>query len=299
MDWSRAKTFLILAFLFLDIFLGFRILARESEQQWVEAPPPTVGAPEDRLVELNRRGITSNVAIPLESPLMTFLRVQPQRADARELRERFFPGDVEVESQEYQGATIYTTGEEQLQVWDPGLISYQWEGPVDQSATIRPEEARPLVEKFFERLGGLPPDARFERVEAGPDDGYVVFYGQDYNGRPLFRGGDIHAEIRGGRVVQLDIRWLEVIETSGAPRRIISAYDALLSLREERPEGPEGNLVVEDIQLGYDATGRKLFADWEVQPVWGIRTSDGEWHYVNAYTGVVEESDGVEGVTEE
>lgn len=73
MDWSRAKTILIGAFLLLNVFLGYQLwLNEQSEVDFARRAQGGIDLLEEMLVQ-NR--ITINGDIPLETPVMNNLEV--------------------------------------------------------------------------------------------------------------------------------------------------------------------------------------------------------------------------------
>lgn len=68
MDWSRAKSVLIIAFLVLNIVLGYQLWAElreriDSSVDWTSLPPETQ-------VTMNSKGIRIDAQIPTETPAM-------------------------------------------------------------------------------------------------------------------------------------------------------------------------------------------------------------------------------------
>ncbi|WP_019120872.1 two-component system regulatory protein YycI [Brevibacillus massiliensis] len=78
MDWSRAKSILICAFLFLDLFLGYQVYVSRTEQ-WVDSDTVKNGV--ESTAFLAQHHISLKVDIPQETPEMNYVNVEYLDAD--------------------------------------------------------------------------------------------------------------------------------------------------------------------------------------------------------------------------
>lgn len=84
MDWSRAKTVMILSFLLLNILLGYQLW--NDVQAQLNANPNSAELPADKLQIMQQKKITLSTSLPSETPLMgdlTYL-LQSDSMDKRE-----------------------------------------------------------------------------------------------------------------------------------------------------------------------------------------------------------------------
>lgn len=295
MDWSRAKSILIVAFFLLDLSLGFQL--------WVVGLPDpalassrTPQAPEEVRRNLAAAGIALTEPLPRQYPLaMRRVRVQVERRPVEEVADIFFPGGAGVVDSPWsdiRGKGFRRAGED-LTVLPQGLILYQRRGPTagGLSAATDPEGARKAADRFVSRTFGMDRTVAFDYALPSPSQGapaFRVHYVERYGNLPLF-GGAMGAEVAG------DVRsfhrfWLTPQGEVGPRQQVIPPAQALLALATElRRCGAGGRLLVERVELGYHSKVEEWAKAWEEQPAWRILAMGGQPIYINAFTGILEE----------
>lgn len=264
MDWSRAKTYLILTFLLLDIVLGYQFWKMRNEQAGY------VQSFSEQLNEVQELLASQKWEIQTEVPRVTaslgYLHVQYLGASAEEWKKRVSnpnlmfkgPGQVTVD---------LTDKDIQAHLQDVNLGERLWS---QLAAWVWPRELY-----------------RYDRIyEMGKGIG-VVKYLQVFNGYPIF-SAPIDVVIQGDRATRYSQVVLEVIREEGSKKQVISAVHALRSLSEsiDKTSKSNDNRIIRDIRLGYYS--KTYNADeWYLTPVWRVLT-DQEVFYVNALTGEVE-----------
>ncbi len=295
MDWPRAKTILIVAFLVLDLVL--------AAQLWLGPASATLAPASGRVREdLLREGIVFSGPLPPRPPArMRKLRVRVLPVDAGLLRDAFFPGTPGGAGPDGQsGALVFRRDGEQLTVLPQGLILYERRdlAPGEPAAAFDLAAAVRVAGEFVRRRGLLPADAGLDYAIPAPGGrpgAYQVFFGQRYGDWPLF-GGYLGVEVVSGSVRALEAVWLDVAGPVGPRQQVrVTAEDALRSLVTQLSgRGPAGGggtarLLVERVDLGYFAFLRPGATEWEAVPAWRVLTRDGRAFYVNAYLGTLEE----------
>lgn len=252
MDWSRAKTILIAAFLLLDLFLGYQVYATRT-QQWTEMEMIRKGAGNIEIL-LDERNIKLDVEIPEDTPQMQYVHVE--YLSLAVLKSQPLPSD-------------------QQMMFSDSLILARFAQPIPLKES---QNAAELLRELRNRVmyaDQYQPDAYYTKRG-------IFRYWQQYEGLPIFVAPlELHVQqesIIGYRQSYLRIR------NHGDGRQVISAYTALRSLLEKQLV--QNGETIEDVTLGY--FGHEYDADVQVlAPIWRI-IHDGKTDYVNAFTGAAE-----------
>jgi len=251
MDWSRAKTILIWAFLLLDLFLGYQVYASRTENwQNTEA---VQGDKWDIELYLRQQNIVLQADVPQETPEMKYLNVEYSGVNALALQD--VPGiRVTLEKTALVAKLI------------PPLLVREQTSP---SELLRQLSPRLLYSQEY------MPDLYFS-------NGKSMRYLQQHEKLPLFVA-PLEVTVENGHVGEYRQTYLH-IRSQGSGRQVISAYSALRSLVEKQMLQP--GETIEHVALGY--YGYQYDADIQVlAPVWRV-IHDGKQHFVNAFTGSVE-----------
>ncbi|MCM3747919.1 two-component system regulatory protein YycI [Paenibacillus pasadenensis] len=261
MDWGRAKSILILAFLLLNVLLGYQLWSdiRERVQpssNLAELSPDTLAAMKAKRIELSG-------SIPKETPEL-------QDLTYRYVSTRIPPKPSAAEKNETQPAG--PAGEEEL-----GIIPL--DTPVDSRIVFERED-------LLKALGDIIPELdQYEVDTPGFDDRKFVLY-RMVDGRPMF---NVRVElfysnqkITGYRQDRIE---LLPADDKQRPQSVLPASRAV------RPEiiekyVPE-DASIKEIRLGYKE-GQLFNSDTQVStPSWRILLEDGSVIYLQANSGEV------------
>ncbi len=283
MDLTRAKTALILAFLALNLYLGYQLWY--STENYLSYLTVTSGEVEEVLGQLEEYNYHLSVPLPRQSYTMSLLSVQARDLDHEELVQALFAGG-EPAVQEQEGETVYTGQEGTLVFPGKGRALYTREGPAEDS---QPEgqELQSRGEEFLEEKGLLLPGANFGGLYPGPGDRMRALYFQAYEGFSLYTSF-LELHFQGDQVAGFEIYWLEPLEYSGESRYVLPATQALRRFLELAgpAAAPE---EITGLSLGYFS--RDYDAQrWDVVPVWRITGASGWVVYINAFSGEEETS---------
>ncbi len=256
MDWSRAKTILIISFLCLDLFLVWQVWINRSEWQIAEQNLRSASGLEN---ELRKLEIALDAEIPVDTPEMNYLHVR-------------------------YGMNL-TVNEE----YSPGQIIDQSEGKVisifaEAIPLEEPEEPDKWPQGLKEKLIDY---AEYRHDPYQKSDQGISFY-QVYQKTPLFNAV-LQLKWKDGLVMGYEQTYFEVI-SRGSGRKVISASTAILTMVENGiiKQGEK----IESVELGYYSPTY----DAEIQvlsPVWRVVHS-GNIHYINGITGVIEKRPSLE-----
>ncbi|MGB4314023.1 MAG: two-component system regulatory protein YycI [bacterium] len=286
MDWGRAKDILIVAFLALNLFLGFRLWTEMSRYPAATSQllPEEIAATLDNLAAA---GIELAVPIPREAPPLPLLQVQVSPLKPQKVAQ-YLLGNLEdvhiVRTPGPEGEILFIRGGEELSVYPNGIITYRYLYPRPPSPGR--EGIEEWAEEFIAHQREFGQELRLKEIRELPqEEAFLVRLEQLYQDRPLVGSAGVEALVAEEGIKFLWQRPLEPIGPAGEKKAIIPATEALLRLAAAR-EGHKGGerLTIAEITLGYY---NKLYdaQEWEAVPVWALRTDEDQWYYINAFTG--------------
>lgn len=283
MNWARAKSLLLLAFLVLDLVLGWSYLNLKQE-----APGRATGGQlEPTLVaRLAEKNVTLATELPREMPRLALLRVGIEKQNPYALALSFFgqlDGVKVSRTEEPLLELAFTRGEEALLFYTSGVTVYTRRGleePGEQTAAEAEQRAR----EFLAAHGGEEGLNLVRSVPYRRQGTYLVEFGQSYAGYPLVGASGAVLVVTPAGVENYWRRHLTVFGESGRPRTVVSAADALLALALQRQRPEAAPLIVREVVLGYY---NKIYNadEWEAAPVWRIWAGGDTYFYINAFTG--------------
>ncbi|WP_164984976.1 two-component system regulatory protein YycI [Ammoniphilus sp. CFH 90114] len=254
MDWRRAKTLLILAFLILDSFLFYQFWTSRSHD--LEVGQQNMGTSSSLQDVLKAKNIQLAIEPPTDMPEMHYLNVRYENFEMRLVSKL------------------------------PNQNS-RWEGHVFESRFIR-NLPSPLtmmkseVQKTFSEHILYFEDYKVDSMVQYPEK---LVYFQQWEGYPLF-GATLELNHNDQKVMGYRQAYFQVVN-KGSGKKVISSLTALRTLIEN------GMIAygetVHAIELGY--FGHTYDAEIQViAPVWRIVHGTNQVHYINAITGVMEKT---------
>lgn len=287
MNWDRAKTILIAAFLALDIFLGYIAFGTAHEHSELTAVEIT------RAIEKAKaEGLVVATEIPRGVLAAPFLSLKPRSEDPKAIARRLLGTDSPVEVQASKELTVWEHKGRRVTVLETGTILYTSEpdrSGKDQMLDLR--RARSIAERFLTERGLLYSDARFDFVRQVSANSFVVQYHQEFQGKPLF-GAYITAIVDGGGIDRLRILWFNPIGLGSKKRVVIPATDCLIRIAPAVVKKLGEQATLESIRIGYLSEGFNA-RQWDAFPVWRFGFRGGYFVYVNGYTGEIEKMEEV------
>jgi regulatory protein YycI of two-component signal transduction system YycFG len=252
-DWRRAKTILIWAFLLLDCFLAFQVWASHGE---IELAQQTEGAADSLQDFVKSRGIVLSTQLPVQTPSMYNLNIK-------------YDNFSEIDKNRYSSQSMQVSG---------NVLNSQFHGPIPAVSLMSKEELLKQLEDAIPFLGEYKPDS------ASSDPGKLGLV-QQWGTYPLFNG-ELDLIMTDNRLVGYRQTHLTVVK-KGSGKKIISSATALRTLIDNHlvKNGEE----IHSIDLGY--YGHAFDAEIQVvAPVWRIIHGNRQVHYVNGFTGVIEKT---------
>jgi regulatory protein YycI of two-component signal transduction system YycFG len=286
-DWSRAKTYLILTFLVLDILLGYQFYtARQQAQEYVQSFSDQLQELKDVLRE---HRMASQTDVPKETPVMKFLQVHHPKKPVREIAADMLHEVQLVEDDKSKGRMKFTTAEGEFGVTGDGYLTLHFLPP------LRLNEEHP-AKMASAVLGAVKPyvwNGELYHEDLVAKDGNTIWFAQYFGKYPLF-SASLEVRLQNGEVMSYHQKALEIgeqEETSG--QRVLSAIAAVRAVAESLDPkllpAPGEELTIQDIRLGYYSRNYDDADVWYLAPVWRVVTEP-KVFYVNAFTGQVEKS---------
>lgn len=279
MDWSRAKTYLILTFLFLDILLGVQYWNSKSEaSKYVETLPEQMSEVQAVLATYKIKIATD---IPTELPKLGFLRVRFAPLDPASVARRIVGSHATSKGAVFEGAgvrfTATGTGQYSMELLS-NPIPYASQDDHSQSVIVH--ELAPYVWDMN--------SYKLDYIQPSRDAAAVRFL-QYYHDYPLFTS-TIEGYINHGQITSVTQSYLQVVSEESYRKTVLSAISAIRSLVEsmDKPPPTKDNRMIRDIRLGYYSKGFNA-DEWFMAPMWRI-VIDQDTYYVNALTGDVEQA---------
>ncbi|HHY94063.1 MAG TPA: hypothetical protein GX513_03495 [Firmicutes bacterium] len=287
MDWPRAKNILIIAFLGINLLLGYRLWAGPGgpNASLYTITPQEVG---EVSAQLRDRGVVLACEVPRRARPLALLVVQNQHTDVQQLADRFFGAGVTVD---HEGdLSVARVGNETLAIDITGAMHYSRSGPASGDGVTPPgpavdtARAVDVAREFWRGHGGMPAGLELDYQVPLGSGRYLVVFSQKTQGAWFF-GSQAIAVVGSGGVEEAYAAWPQAVKPSGAARPILPATEALLRVLPLLTQD-KGTVVVE-VRVGYYSETYDA-REWEAVPVWRLRLGSGEVVYVNAYTGAVE-----------
>lgn len=296
MEWSRAKNILIMAFLCLNLILGYRLwhVIAAYPVGTAQIPLEEVINTQQYLVEV---GIKITPSIPREVASLPLLNVQVAPFNNQQVAE-FFLGTVEdveiIWAPESPGKVVFVRNGEELSIYPDGIVSYQYTGfyigADSNKKTNYSQEANRWAQAYVTGQGEWGQELIIKEIRPLPGDGrYVIRLEQVYEEIPLVGSAGVEVVWNKGQIEFFWQRMLEPLGPVGEAKTVIPATEALHNLAAGLQELPAGDfIVIDEITLGYY---NKLYdaRQWEAVPVWAFKTDAGHWYYINAFTGEAEQ----------
>lgn len=286
MNLNRAKTILIIAFLGLNIFLAYHLLAQEADRLPLKVVSETdLQEVEERLAENN---YYLHTPIQHWSQKSAFLTVSPDRVVQQDLVKAL---EKEWTLTAYQDEVMVYQGKEvELSVYPTGLVELVYKNglPIpDETAALAEEALLRRVESALRQNGFNLEAVRFDYIEV-LDRSLIIHYYQVYDDKPLF-SGYLTVSVSGNRIKAVELYLLDPLAEAGDRDQemvVIPVTEALHGLAEGLEKSARRRRIIK-AELGYFSLEYDA-EKWEVPPVWRFLTDDNTVYYVNAFTGILE-----------
>lgn len=273
MDWSKAKTILIVAFIATNILLGVVLFSGDKKVD----STTTQGFVEEVTKILNKKDISIDTEISTETPKLNTLTVEYEIMDPYEINKNYFSGEGKIESEEQD--TIKISNEnEYITITNKKELLYKNNNEIEKYKDLNEEVAKSIALEFLENKKYNTSDMILSYIRY-ENDNYYLNFSKIYNDRYLEKT-ETNIEVGSRGVKSLERVWLNVLEEGETPIYISTAPKAILSLLNiEETYGK----TIKDISLSYsfDLTEQKHIKDPKdakkggTVPAWRVLFEDG------------------------
>lgn len=279
MDWSKAKTILIIALIIVNLIVGSLFLIEKKEERSQEFDESEV------ISKLNKKGIELDVDIPTGKNELKGLVVEYELYEADDINERFFGGKGSIN---YINEDLFevTQQGETVTVINGKLLIYEKEETETEENTYKIlidssdplKRANEIAMKFMEERGFFTEDMKLTFLNL-TEEGYYLTYSNIYDGNYI-ESSFTTVEIRNEKVFKMERTWLDVKQSEDVVLKTIPAKKALLELlMKEEVYGKR----ITDISICYyfDPEKQDYFSKYKeivegkTIPAWRVQFSDG------------------------
>ena len=274
MDWSKAKTILIVALLFANAILGYFVITDSMESN------ASGKAAADIQVEelLQRRDITLQSEIPVTPESLMSITVEFERNEPYDINSRYFDGKGIRELKGEEIEEIYR-GYESVTIKNGKLLIYENRDRMALvTKAVELEAAENTAKEFLQERGYSSADMKltYHQEEKG---GYRLEYSKILE-NSYVEVGNTSFLIAGDTVKRMERTWLNTVEIQQSDLSLIPAEKAILELLSiEQAHGK----TVTDISLCYyfdperqnNYDGYQQATQGNAVPGWRIQFEDG------------------------
>ncbi len=281
MNWSRAKTILITAFLIINIILAAFLI---EENAVTEDSTTNIITYEDVVLFLQKQGVTiHDEEEPSYRSTVREVTFSPYPLDSDETATALWGDLFGVTKSIVEGdtpITTYTKDDAFLTINSTGALFFG--GGVAGEAKVLEEEA---VKIATEKIEEIIPEADMTLTAVVENEtGFFITYIQNADEMPI-AGTYVNVTVENGAIISY-AQYVVMPEVGLLARQeVIPPEDALLSLTGYLGEGQSIHIV--SVTQGFYS--QSFNADhWTAVPVWIIETEGNFTYNINAITGAIE-----------
>lgn len=223
MNWSKAKTILIICFLVLNVILGYFLYTAKYDDNYLEDEELVYQA--ENILEDNN--IKVNATIPRDIYSLKPLLVEYENKSMEDLNIRFFRGNGEIKkyNEDYY---IFYKQEEVIKDSNNSLVYINNDLLDKKAKMISEEEAKEKALEFLKEKGFVVDDIKLEKINK-IHDRYELYYSKVFNNIYI---ENAHTKIilSSEGVEYLERVWLNVSREGEIKIYLQSAAKALLEL---------------------------------------------------------------------
>lgn len=223
MDWSKAKTILIVAFIITNIILVVVLLSNNKQTESTTKQ----GFVEDVTRLLKNKDIFIDTEISKEIPSLNTLDVEYEMIDISQINNNFFKGNGVMEAKSESTVEI-SKNNEYISITNKKILSYENRTQLDKYKNLTKQKAEDIALEFLKDRKYDISDMKLSYIKE-ENDNYNLEFSKLYNERYLETAYvNIMVDSRG--VKNLDRIWLNIRSEGENPIYINTAPKAILSL---------------------------------------------------------------------
>lgn len=281
MDWSKAKTILIIAFIVTNLLLAHVLFDNEN----IDEPTIKEGFIENAADLLRSKNIKVNCKIPNTQPSLSMMNVEYEKEGIDEINNNFFGGKtIGIEQEEEK--VEFQINKEKVTLLDGKTLIYENSDDREKYAVLDKEKAISIAEDFLKEKGFSMDDMKLSFIKN--DNGiYYLEYTKIYEGLYVEK---TYTKFEIGKcgIKRFERFWLNTKEIGENQIYISTAPKAILGLLTmEEAYGK----TIEDISLCYyfdpsrheDINDPKKTREGKAIPAWRIQFDDGSKILLDEY----------------
>ncbi|WP_132996438.1 two-component system regulatory protein YycI [Sporanaerobacter acetigenes] len=281
MDWSKAKTILIIAFIVTNLLLAHVLFDNEN----IDEPTIKEGFIENAADLLQAKNIKVNCKIPNTQPSLSMMNVEYEKEGIDEINNNFFGGKtIGIEQEEEK--VEFQINKEKVTLLDGKTLIYENSDDREKYAVLDKEKAISIAEDFLKEKGFSMDDMKLSFIKN--DNGiYYLEYTKIYEGLYVEK---TYTKFEIGKcgIKRFERFWLNTKEIGENQIYISTAPKAILGLLTmEEAYGK----TIEDISLCYyfdpsrheDINDPKKTREGKAIPAWRIQFDDGSKILLDEY----------------
>lgn len=281
MDWSKAKTILIIAFIITNILLVYVLLTSEKQVE-ITLKDSFV---KDVIEILGRKNITINTEIPRDIPSLNTLLVEYETIEPYEINRDFFNGEGKVENKSL-GIIEISYRDEFITITNNKTLLYTNDSIGEKYSDLDENKAVELALNFLEEKKYDTSDMKLSFIKRD-GKGFSLEFTKVYNDRYLEKSNTTIL-IDSSGVKKMERMWLNPIDEGEKHIYINTAPKALLSLLSE--EETHGKTIGEISLCYYFDPAEQDFVDnpkeakrGKTVPAWRVLFEDGTKIIIDNY----------------
>lgn len=281
MDWSKAKTILIIAFVVTNIFLGYVLLTNERQVETTIKESFV----EDVIQILARKNITVGTEIPRDIPSLNTLMVEYETVEPSMVNKHFFNGEGKIENKG-SGIIEISYGNEHITITNNKTLLYINDNMEEKYSNLDRDKAVELALDFLEQRKYDTSDMKLSFIKEDGEE-FDLEFTKIYNDRYLEKSNTTFIINKTG-IKRMERMWLNPIEEGEKYIYIYTAPKALLSLLSE--EEAYGKTISEISLCYYFDPAEQEFIDnpekakrGRTIPAWRVLFEDGTKIIIDNY----------------
>ncbi len=281
MDWSKAKTILIISLIMVNIILGIAVF---NSNQGIET---TVNEEfvEESIRLLSNKDISLAVEMPRKIPSLQGLVVEYESFKTSELNEKFFDDNGKV-SIKGDGLVEILTDDEKLTILNEKLIIYESNRLGTNYQIKTNDDALSLATDFLSDLDYDTADMKLSYIKE-TEDRFFIEFSKIYDEKYL-ESAFTNIQLDSNGIRKFERLWLNPIEVGDNPIFISSAPKSILGLLSMNEVYGK---TIQDISLSYyfDPERHEYIEDplaaqqGRAIPAWRVQFDDGYKVFLDDY----------------
>lgn len=273
MDWSKAKTILIVALIVTNIFLAYYLLVEDNSIDGIENSETLQETQE----LLSRNGIVLETETPSGTDQLYNLVVEYETMDPPVLNQKFFNSKGDMNKTD--GAIIEIQLEdEEIAIINNKLLLYEKNNPAEKNILVGLDQAIEIAKEFLLERGYVIDDMKLSYWKE-IENGFYLDFTKCFEDSFIELSYTVF-QIENGEVAKMERTWLNTKDVEETDYKIVPASKAILELLSMEDAK---NKTIIDISICYyfDPEQQEYLDSYQqakegrAVPAWRVQFEDG------------------------